>query len=455
MRVEIMRAKALFLLLAVIPLYLSGINPNQKSELISRLQLDALSLPYQYPDFSLSNNNTGRDGRNFRLTEYLLQKDEYIDPYLENDKNSIYYYVDEYSDRIDSVRVYQWDIDSNDWQYHYSYKYIYDASGEYLLQRVFTYYQMSFTKYYFSYDNQQRLKQMDSYFFETAGDSIRFYSSYYQYGADRIVQEDNYCLWWQMVMSNMYERYEYSHDDNGRITGYDVYGSADSLEYNLHRSIDINYHPDDKSTGEDYIQYLNHGFGNNVFWQKDHFGKLTDITTYFETADTWTYDTRRVFNYDTNGSYDNVTNQYFNNNWHNNYKNQYTYNGNGYPYQVLKRYWNNSNSEWSIPNQIITYTWEQYTANEDDVIPAAPLSLSAYPNPFKQSMNIALQSKSNAPVKAEVYNIKGQLIRTLSSSKTLTWDGTDSDKNPVSNGIYFIRAEQDGKSITQKVIRIK
>jgi alpha-tubulin suppressor-like RCC1 family protein len=89
----------------------------------------------------------------------------------------------------------------------------------------------------------------------------------------------------------------------------------------------------------------------------------------------------------------------------------------------------------------------------DEIQPQA--KLQAYPNPFASSLSITLQSKSNAPVKAAVYNIKGQLIKALGNGKTLTWDGTDKDNNPVSNGIYFVRAEQDGRSVTSKVIRIK
>jgi alpha-tubulin suppressor-like RCC1 family protein len=89
----------------------------------------------------------------------------------------------------------------------------------------------------------------------------------------------------------------------------------------------------------------------------------------------------------------------------------------------------------------------------DEIQPQA--KLQAYPNPFNQSVNITLQSKSNAPVKAAVYNIKGQLIKSLGNGKALSWDGTDTNNQSVSNGIYFIQALQDGRTATSKVIRIK
>jgi hypothetical protein len=112
-------------------------------------------------------------------------------------------------------------------------------------------------------------------------------------------------------------------------------------------------------------------------------------------------------------------------------------------------------SEWGDPTNRRTFTWEQAAAIEDDNIAPAVLNLSAYPNPFASGVNITLQSKSNAPVQVNVYNLKGQLIKALSGSKSLTWDGTDRNNQPVSNGIYFIKAEQDGRAVTGKVIRIK
>jgi len=38
---------------------------------------------------------------------------------------------------------------------------------------------------------------------------------------------------------------------------------------------------------------------------------------------------------------------------------------------------------------------------------------------------------------------------------TVTWDGKNNNNQPVSNGIYFIKAEQDGRTVTRKVIRMK
>ena len=105
---------------------------------------------------------------------------------------------------------------------------------------------------------------------------------------------------------------------------------------------------------------------------------------------------------------------------------------------------------WRMPRQMGTTI-----SCSCQIMPMATLKLSAYPNPFRGEVNIRLESKSNAPVKAAVYNIKGQLIKALGNSKTLTWNGTDTNNQAVSYGIYFIKAEQDGKSISRKVIRVK
>jgi len=103
-------------------------------------------------------------------------------------------------------------------------------------------------------------------------------------------------------------------------------------------------------------------------------------------------------------------------------------------------------------------------ANEDEnIIPAAGLSISRiYPNPFGNYLNLEIKgARSNQPLNVSVYNVKGQKIRTLYNSaskaleQNLTWDGKDENGNSTSNSIYFIRAEQDGKAVSQKIVKLR
>ncbi|MCK4360025.1 MAG: T9SS type A sorting domain-containing protein, partial [Candidatus Cloacimonetes bacterium] len=88
------------------------------------------------------------------------------------------------------------------------------------------------------------------------------------------------------------------------------------------------------------------------------------------------------------------------------------------------------------------------------------LSLTNYPNPFTTFTHISFSSmKSIQNPIIEIYNIKGQLVRTLEPSISSSpnegyalWDGKDSNNNAVTNGIYFYKLITDNGSITNKML---
>lgn len=80
-------------------------------------------------------------------------------------------------------------------------------------------------------------------------------------------------------------------------------------------------------------------------------------------------------------------------------------------------------------------------------IPLKTAISSAYPNPFNPRISIAYQLSSAKPVKIDVYNGRGQLIKTLvNESKqagqyTVEWNGSSQNGNPMSSGIYYLRMQ--------------
>ena len=80
----------------------------------------------------------------------------------------------------------------------------------------------------------------------------------------------------------------------------------------------------------------------------------------------------------------------------------------------------------------------------------------AYPNPFNPitTMNLTIPEAGNVSV--QVYNLKGQVVATLASgymdanTYTLTWNASE-----VSSGIYFVQAQADGFTATQKLMLVK
>ena len=82
------------------------------------------------------------------------------------------------------------------------------------------------------------------------------------------------------------------------------------------------------------------------------------------------------------------------------------------------------------------------------------------PNPFIESTKISFNLPETARVDLNVYNIKGQLVRSLysgvASSKTLDWDGKDEIGNNLQAGVYLYKLLVNGKTAeTKKLILMK
>jgi len=100
-------------------------------------------------------------------------------------------------------------------------------------------------------------------------------------------------------------------------------------------------------------------------------------------------------------------------------------------------------------------------ANEDLVSSVTSALGRIYPNPFAQETNIEFSLKNSSPATLQIYNVKGQLVRTLmQESKSagihnLKWTGTDAQGQKVASGIYYIRLSQDGITKTKKIMHLK
>jgi hypothetical protein len=99
---------------------------------------------------------------------------------------------------------------------------------------------------------------------------------------------------------------------------------------------------------------------------------------------------------------------------------------------------------------------------DDPVIPALVTELKGnYPNPFNPQTTISFSLKDNIPVSLEIYNLKGQKVKTLvNESKApghyqIVWKGLDSNNQPVASGVYFFKMNAGKYSSTRKMILMK
>jgi hypothetical protein len=84
-----------------------------------------------------------------------------------------------------------------------------------------------------------------------------------------------------------------------------------------------------------------------------------------------------------------------------------------------------------------------------------------YPNPFNPTTTISLALPVESRVSLKIYNIMGQVVRTLldevmpAGYHEITWNGTDQNGNQVSSGVYFYKLQSDNFSETKKMIMLK
>ena len=80
---------------------------------------------------------------------------------------------------------------------------------------------------------------------------------------------------------------------------------------------------------------------------------------------------------------------------------------------------------------------EELTFSENDI--------KVYPNPFNTSITINYQIKESSIVNIDIYNIKGQKVKTLKSlpqtvgQYEIIWNGTNMSNQSLPSGIYFCR----------------
>jgi len=100
--------------------------------------------------------------------------------------------------------------------------------------------------------------------------------------------------------------------------------------------------------------------------------------------------------------------------------------------------------------------------NEDGIAPAIATELKGnYPNPFNPETTISYSVKENTPVSVEIYNVKGQKVKTLvneakaAGNYSVVWNGVDDNNRPVSSGVYFFKMSAGKYSSTKKMIMMK
>ena len=101
---------------------------------------------------------------------------------------------------------------------------------------------------------------------------------------------------------------------------------------------------------------------------------------------------------------------------------------------------------------------------EEPGIPEIPLEtklFSAFPNPFNPSTNLRYSMKEAGDVRIDIYNVKGQILKTFTNNHNLpgyyqvSWDGRDMNGSVVGTGVYFYRMTSGRYRATKKMVLAK
>jgi hypothetical protein len=128
-----------------------------------------------------------------------------------------------------------------------------------------------------------------------------------------------------------------------------------------------------------------------------------------------------------------------------------------YQYYVRVRYINVEGS----PSDTLSFS-VPYVDNDDAQNSALVTRLNSnYPNPFNPTTTISFDLAERGRTKLSVYNLRGQLVRTLfngqkeSGRHSVVWDGRDNSNRSVSSGVYFYRLETPKHTSTRKMLMVK
>ena len=96
-----------------------------------------------------------------------------------------------------------------------------------------------------------------------------------------------------------------------------------------------------------------------------------------------------------------------------------------------------------------------------DVPEAGVFAVKSYPNPFNPSTKIAYHMPRRGELAVKIYNMRGELVRTLidevvtAGDGFVMWDGTDGRGQAVASGVYFYETRAVGQVYVDKLTLVK
>ncbi len=376
---------------------------------------------------------------------------------LQNSARHVLVYNPTQPQRVDSLITYSWAEQLLSWHLTEFQVNSWDTSGQnpLLTERFLQPGLPAWCKISRVYDNMGRLcHYYCDYLYDNEWECV--FRQHYNYEGNHILSREDYHHE-HFSNTRLYLSHVYTTDNAGRITMENRFCGEDSINWELDSSTAYAYHPNDVSNGEDYIlkisslDLLNHVCDLSVT------GMVSEIIR-SAMMDSLVLQERILCTYDASNRLSLVLKQNYADNWVDAAKSIYAYDINGNLQSIHRQNWDYELDDWSAPHEAYGFLWEEAaTANDDDITPK-PLypMLMAGPNPCYHSLGIKPVGFAKTALTLEVYNLLGQKVKTIESTggKELIWDCTDNRNKPIPQGIYFIRANQKGRTAVRKIVRL-
>lgn len=144
---------------------------------------------------------------------------------------------------------------------------------------------------------------------------------------------------------------------------------------------------------------------------------------------------------------------------------------NSYPY-TLKLFKNKTQQEFTISDyslisgqrlfqELETNHLKINSLPEASEVILPKLISSIYPNPFNEQLKIYCELNQSSTLKIEIYNLKGQKVRSLfnnnksTGSHEILWDAKDVHNQSISSGIYFCVISNNSQKNIHKILYLK
>jgi hypothetical protein len=135
----------------------------------------------------------------------------------------------------------------------------------------------------------------------------------------------------------------------------------------------------------------------------------------------------------------------------------YTYSITDGTYHATITIQSNVNEPVEIPIQLTVLP----TSSEITEIPMKTALQANFPNPFNPVTTISYSLSETEPIKINIYNSKGQIVRALvhemkpAGFHQVEWNGLDEQNHPVASGIYLYQLKTKNINQIKKMIMLK